>query len=111
MPYFQSSPARGSVLVGLYAAGGSLVDVPDFLLHVVHQQILAESVGRGEIGFAAAELRPLLDEVHQAVVRGEHEGVDQNAVATAARDFVEGFGNHERIEPESVLVDPAVIER
>ena len=40
---------------------------PRLAVHVVHQQVLAQRVGRGEIRFAAAQLGHLLDEIHQAV--------------------------------------------
>ena len=36
--------------------------------HVIHQQILAERLGSGEVGFAAAHLRDLLDKLHQAII-------------------------------------------
>ncbi len=44
------------------------MDVFDFLLHIIHEQVLPESVRRGEVGFAAAEFGDLLDKVHEAIV-------------------------------------------
>jgi hypothetical protein len=34
-----------------------LVDVAGFALHEIHEEVLAEVVGSGEVGFAAAHLR------------------------------------------------------
>ena len=79
--------------------------------HVIHQQILAERVGSGEVGFAAAHLRNLLHELHQAVIGSQHEGIDQDAGAFALRDFFERLADHQRIETEGILVDPAIFER
>jgi len=39
-----------------------------FSRHVIHQQILAERVRRGEVGFAAAHFRYFLHELHQAII-------------------------------------------
>ena len=72
---------------------------------------MAESVGSGEVGFAAAHLGDFLDEVDQAVVAGEHEGVDHDAGALAFVDFFERLADDERIEAEGVFVDAAVFER
>src|ERR1700737_3594212 len=47
--------------------------------HVIHQQILAERVGSREVGLAAAHLSYFLNELHQSVVRRQHEGVNQHA--------------------------------
>ena len=41
-----------------------LVDRLRLPRHVIHQQILPERVGRGEVGFAAAHLRDFLHELH-----------------------------------------------
>src|SRR5580698_4332569 len=51
--------------------------------HVIHQQILAERVWSGEVGFASTHLRYFLDELDEAVIRCQHEGVDQDAGALA----------------------------
>src|SRR5579859_186255 len=47
-----------------------------FSRHVVHQQVLAQGIGRREVGLAAAHLGHFLDELHQAVIAGQHEGID-----------------------------------
>ena len=44
--------------------GTELVDVARFAANVVHQQVLPERVGSGEVGFPAAKLRHFLHEVH-----------------------------------------------
>src|SRR5438552_15782012 len=51
-------------------ASHGLTDMLHLFLHVVHQQILPERVGSGEVGFTATNFRYLLHEVHQAVIRG-----------------------------------------
>jgi len=51
--------------------------------HVIHQQILPERVGRRKVGLATAHLGYLLDELHQAIVRRQHERIDQHARAFA----------------------------
>ena len=87
------------------------MDVAGFLSYVIHQQVLAKRVGRGEIGFAAAEFGDFLHEVDQAVIAGEHEGIDQDAGALAFGDFFERLGDDQRIEAEGVFVNAAVFER
>ena len=61
------------------------MDGPRFAIHVVHQQVLPQVVGRGEVRLAAAELRDFLDGLHRAVVAGEYERVNQDALG-ACRD-------------------------
>jgi len=62
---------------------GDLVDRLGFAGHIVHQQILAERIWGGEIRLSAAHLRNLLDKLNQAIVAGQHEGVDENSRALA----------------------------
>ena len=62
-----------------------------FFLHVIHQQVLAEGVGCGEVRFASAKFGYFLHEVNQAVVAGKHECVDQDSGAAAAAHFFEGL--------------------
>jgi hypothetical protein len=45
------------------------VGVLDLLLQVIHQKVLAEGIGCGEVSFPAADFRDFLDEVDEAVVR------------------------------------------
>src|SRR6266850_1439643 len=87
------------------------VDLFGFAGHVVHEEILAEGVGRGEVGFAAAHLGDLLDELDKGIVAGEHEGVDHDAGALALVDFLESLADNEGIEAEGVFVDAAVLQR
>jgi len=82
-------------------------DGAGFAVHVVHEVALAEGVGGGEAGFAAAHFGDLLDEVDQTVVGGEYEGIDEDALAFAAADFFEGAGNDEGVEAEGLAVDAA----
>src|SRR5690348_14744376 len=86
------------------------VNVFGFFLEVIHEEILAEGVWRGEVGFAAAKLGDFLDEVNEAVVAGEHEGVDEDAGAAALGNFFECLSDDEGIEAEGVFVDTAVFE-
>lgn len=79
-------------------------------LHVVHEEVFAQSFRTGEVGFATAHLRDLMDELHKAGVRREHEGVDHDARAFAAGDLFKGFADDERVEAEGVAVDASVIE-
>src|SRR5258706_7584537 len=46
----------------------------------------------------------------EAVVTGEHEGVDQDSGALALVDFFEGLPDDEGVEAECVFVDAAVLE-
>ncbi len=82
---------------------------PDFLLHVVHQQVLAKRVRRGEVGFATAHFSDLLDEVDQVGIARQHEGVDQDSGLAAVGNLLQRLSNHVRIKPERVLVDAAVL--
>ncbi len=69
----------GSVELSYYlisARWNLLVDRLGLPRHVIHQQVLPQRVGRGEVGFAAAHLGDFLDELHQAIIGREHEGVD-----------------------------------
>ncbi len=52
--------------------------------HEVHEEIVAEGLRGGEVGFAAAHGADLLDELHEREVAGEHEGVDHDVGAFAA---------------------------
>ena len=76
--------------------------------HEVHEQIVAEGLRCGEVGFAATHGRDRLHELHEGEVAGEHEGVDHDVGAFTAADFFEGFGDDEGVEAEGVLVDAAV---
>jgi hypothetical protein len=60
------------------------VDRPRLAVHVVHQEVLAQRIGRSEVSLAAAQFRHLLDEVDQPVIAGQDEGVAQDALALAA---------------------------
>src|ERR1700677_4860038 len=93
------------------SAPPSLVNVAGLLADIIHQQILAEGIGSGEIGLAAAKFGNFLDEVHQAVVAGEHESVDQNPGSLALRDFLERLRDYQRIQAEGVLVNAPVFQR
>src|SRR6266850_7162208 len=75
-----------------------LVDLFGFAGHVVHEEVLAEGVGRGEVGFAAAHLGDFLDELDERIVAGEHEGVNHDAGALAFVDFFESLADDEGIE-------------
>src|SRR5579863_8102245 len=82
----------------------------DFLFHIIHQQVLPEGIRGGEVGLAAANFRHLLDKADEAVILRQHKGVDQDAVAAAARYLVQGFRHYQGIKPEGVLVNPPVIQ-
>lgn len=60
---------------------------PRLPVHVIHQQILPQIVRGGEVRLAAADFGDLLNEVHQPVVAGQHEGIDQDALLLAAVHF------------------------
>ena len=64
-----------------------------FAGHVVHEEILAEGVGSGEVGLAAAKLGDFLHEVDQVVIAGKHKRVDQDSGALALIDFFEGLAD------------------
>ena len=85
-----SSARRG--VSGLRDAGS--VAVAGLALHVVHQQVLPEGIGSGEVSLAATQLGDFLDGVHQAVVGGQHEGVNQDACPLALGHFFEGLRDH-----------------
>ena len=86
------------------------MDLFGFAGHVVHEEILAEGVGSGEVGFAAAHFGDLLDEVDEGIVAGQHKGVDHDAGTLALVDFFEGLADDEGVETEGVFVDAAVFE-
>ena len=76
--------------------------------HEVHEQVVAEGLRGGEVGFAAAHGADLLNELHERKIAGQHEGVDHDVGALAAGDLFECLGDDERVEAEGVLVDAAV---
>src|ERR1700730_2687727 len=81
-----------------------------FALHIIHQEILTQIVGRGEVGFALAHLGDFLHELDEAVVRGEHKSVDHNAGALALVYFFQSFADDKGVQAKSVFVDAAVFE-
>jgi hypothetical protein len=87
-----------------------LVDRLDLARHVIHQQILAEGVRGGEVGFAAAHLRDFLHELNQTVVGGKHEGIDHDSGALALGNFLQGFADDKWVEAEGIFVDASVFE-
>ncbi len=87
-----------------------LMDLLGLPRHVVHEEILAEGVGRGEVGFASAHFGDFLDEVDQGIVAGEHESVDHDARALALIYFLERLADDKGVEAEGVFVDAAVFQ-
>src|SRR3954454_22062063 len=77
--------------VGNGRAMARLVNRSCFSIHVVHQKVLAERIWRREIRLSAANLRHFLDEIHETVICGEHEGIDENSLLLAAVHFFEGL--------------------
>src|SRR5216684_7123496 len=73
--------------------GAKSVNLLGFAGHVIHKEILAEGVGSGEVGLAAAHGGDFLNEVDEGVVAGEHEGVDHDAGAFALVDFLESLAD------------------
>src|ERR1700704_5050779 len=72
-----------------------LVDRFRFLIHVIHEHVLAERVGRGEVRLALADLGDAPDKADEVVIAGQHEGVDHDATFPAGRDLGAGFGHDE----------------
>src|SRR5437868_3634503 len=60
-----------------------LVDRLGLLVHVIHQHVLAERVGRGEVRLALADVRDAPHEADEIVVARQHEGVDHDAALPA----------------------------
>ena len=88
-----------------------LMNALGLAMEIIKQQVLPQGVRGGEVGLAATNLADLMDEVHQAVVIGEHKSVDQDAGAAAAGNFLECLADHQRVEPEGVFVNASVFER
>src|ERR1700728_3173517 len=65
------------------------MDGAGLAVHVIHQQILPERMGRCEIRLSPAQLRNLLNKVDQAVIAREHERIDDDALLLAAIYFLE----------------------
>jgi len=64
-----SRPYQKHIFIKGTALPFLLVDGLDLLLHVIHQQILAQCVGSSEVGFATAHLCDLLHELDEPVIR------------------------------------------
>ncbi len=62
-PRSQSSRRNRKENCDGWVNGRSSVDLLGFAGHVVHEEILAEGVGSGEVGFAAAHFGDFLDEM------------------------------------------------
>jgi hypothetical protein len=52
------------------------MDRTGFAVHIIHEQVLSEIVGRGEVGFATAQFGDFLDKVHQPEIAGQHKRID-----------------------------------
>src|SRR5882724_8366048 len=85
-----------------------LVDRFRFLIHVIHEHVLTEGVGCGELRLALADLGDAPDKTDEVVIARQHERVDHDATFPAGGDLGAGLGHDEGIEAESVLVDAAV---
>src|SRR5204863_5052423 len=79
-----------------------------FLVHVVHQDVLAERIRGRKIRLAFADLGDTADEAYEIVVAGQHESVDHDPAFPARRHFRARFGDDERVEAEGVLVNAAI---
>ncbi len=86
------------------------MDLAGFAGNVIHQQVLAESVGSCEVGLAPAHLRDFLNELHQAVIARQHERVNHDSRALALVDFLERLADNEGVQAERVFVDSSVLE-
>src|SRR5689334_11750810 len=73
----------------LTAAGRRASDTLALVGEVIDQHVLAEMVGAGVERATAVDLRHLFDECAQARRVVEHEGVDDDAFAGDALDFLE----------------------
>src|SRR5262245_33291849 len=93
---------NGSSVGSMSSVVSRLVDRPRLLVHVVHQDVLAQRIRRREIGLSAADFRDAANEGDQLVVAGEHERVDHDAAFAAGGHFRDRFRDDERIEPEGV---------
>ena len=67
-------------------------------VHIVHQDVLPECVGCREVRLALADRGDAPHETDEIVVACEHEGVDHDPGAAAARDFANGLRDNGRIE-------------
>src|SRR4051794_16350055 len=79
--------ARCSLRLAGGGLGERLVNGLGFARHVVHQQILPKRIGSGEVRLAAAHLGDFLHELYQAIIRGQHESIDQDARPLALGNF------------------------
>ena len=86
----------------------TLVNGLRLLVHVVHQDVLAERVRRREVRLALADVGDAAHEAHEVVVARQHERVDHDAALAARGHLGARFGDDERVEAEGVLVDAAV---
>src|SRR5579862_8427645 len=76
--------------------------------HEVHEQVVAESLRRSEVGFAAAHCTYFLNELHEGEVAGQHESVDHDVRALTACYFVQRLGDDEWVEAKGVFIDAAI---
>src|ERR1700674_5051204 len=73
----------------------ALVNGLGLLVHVVHQDVLAQGIRRREVRLAFADLGDSTYEAHQVVVAREHEGVDHDAALAARGHFGARLGDDE----------------
>ena len=74
-----SRPYQKHIFIKGTALPFLLVDGLDLLLHVIHQQILAQCVGSSEVSLPAAHFRNLTNKTYQVIVSGEHKSINQDA--------------------------------
>src|SRR6266545_5808731 len=70
------------------------------LVHVVHQDVLAERIRRREVCLALADVGHPPNEANQVVVARQHERVDHDPALAARRHLSARFGDDERVEAE-----------
>src|SRR6202030_3047240 len=91
-------------------SGGALVDVAGLPANVIHQQVLAERIGRREIRLATAQLRYFLHEMNQAIVAREHESIDKYSGTLAFCNFLKRLCHNQRVQTKSIFVNAAIFE-
>ena len=80
-------------------------------VHVIHEQILAERMRRGEVCLAPANLSHLLDETNQIVISRQHERVDENPLLPSTAHLFQSAADHQRIEAKPVPIDISIVQR
>jgi hypothetical protein len=79
------------------------VNHEEFIVQVVEQKILAQRIGRREVGFTPAQIGYFLNELDQPGISDQHEDVDQYFGTLALGHLFHTVAYHHLVQAEAFL--------